>query len=213
MALFTKTRDLISKIDDFIDQTSNATLHFKEAIYLFTSNRMDEFEERSNKIQEVENKADVLKRDIESRLYTQTLIPESRGDVLGIIEGMDSLIDWAKSTIHEFSIEKPEIPGDLGEQIVELTHQVALTVDALSSSVRAYFYNINDVKNYESKVHFYESEADAVAERVRRNLFEMDIDLSKKIHLRYFISRIDILADKAEDLADKIAISTIKRIV
>jgi len=213
MSIFTKTKDLVAKIDEFIDQTSNVALHFKEAIYLFTSERMKEFEERSLKIHEIEVRADTLKRDIESKLYSETLIPESRGDVLGIIEGMDGLIDWSKSTIQEFSIEKPEIPEKLNESIVELTHQVYLTVDALTSSVRSYFYNINEVKNYDNKVHFYESEADSVAERVRRDLFAMDIDLSKKIHLRYFISRIDILADKAEDLVDRIAISTIKRIV
>jgi hypothetical protein len=41
----------------------------------------------------------------------------------------------------------------------------------------------------------------------------MKIDLSKKMHLQSFVYNIDCLADIAEDVSERVAIATIKRIV
>jgi uncharacterized protein Yka (UPF0111/DUF47 family) len=41
--------------------------------------------------------------------------------------------------------------------------------------------------------------------------FSSDLPKVEKIHLRYFIERIDELANEAEDIADALAIYTIKR--
>ena len=211
--LFKKTKGLVTKIDTFMDLTEESSLHFKEAIKLYLDNRLNEFEERLQTIRETESQGDTLKKDIESQLYGQTLIPESRGDVLGILESMDSVIDRTKSILLEFSIEKPDIPGELKEPFLELTEPVIKTVQSLVRSARAFFYDINSIKDHLHLVKFYEKEADKLAEKIKRKVFSLDIELSHKLHLRNFIMHIDILADKSEEVGDRLAIATIKRIV
>ncbi len=150
---------------------------------------------------------------MEGQLYRETLIPESRGDVLGVLERMDSIIDRTKHTIQGFAIEQPVIPAKLKKSYLQLTEQVVLAVESLSYTVRAYFSDITAVKDHLHKVKFYESEADHIAETLKREIFGMKIDLSVKMHLKSFVDKIDILADYAESVSERIAIATIKRIV
>ena len=211
--LFDKTKDLVIKIDNFIDLCEQSGLHLKEGIRLYSEERFDDFEDRLNMMRETENEADYNRKNIEERLYTQTLIPESRGDVLAILESMDSVIDRVKFTLLEFSIERPYIPVSLEKRFLEMSDPVKEAISSLSAATRAFFYDINAVKNHLNKVKFYEKESDILAEKVKRELFSLELDLSLKIHLGEFIRRIDSLADKAEAVSDRLAIATIKRII
>ena len=213
LTLFSKTKRLIMEIDRFMDLTSQAGLHFREGVRLFIEDRYEEFEDRLKMIGDAEKNADAARIDIEAQLYTETLIPESRGDVLGILESMDSIVDKAKKTMLNLSIEMPVLPQGLKPIFLELTLRVVDTVEALVAASRAYFYELHAVKNHLHKVKFYEREADHLAEKIKRNVFAMKIDLARKIQLSYFINHIDFLADQAQEVANRLSIATIKRIV
>ena len=60
---------------------------------------------------------------------------------------------------------------------------------------------------------FFESESDHISERAKRELFDLDIELSRKLHLKTFIVSIDSVSDVAEDIANRLSIATMKRIV
>ena len=213
ISLFGKTKELVMKIDTFIDLTTVASLHLKEGIREYMKGNLDDLERRLANVIETENHADNLRNEIESQLYSQTLIPESRGDVLGVLESMDSIIDTSKGTMFEFSIEKPEIPEEIKQDFIELSEPVVKAIEALAYSARSYFYDVHSVKDHLNIVKFYEKESDVVAEKIKRKVFDFDIDLSHKIQLKNFISQIDSLADNAEAIADRLAIASIKRIV
>ncbi|PKL38401.1 MAG: DUF47 domain-containing protein [Spirochaetae bacterium HGW-Spirochaetae-1] len=211
--LFNRTNELIRKIDQFIDLTAQSSLLFKLALKLYLEKRYDEFENRFISLKQIENQADAVRKDIESQLYEQTLIPESRGDVLGLLENMDYIADSAKSTMLEFSIERPWVPENIGKGMLELAEPVNKAVESLVYAVRAYFYDINAVKDHLHLVKFYEREADTQTEKIKRDLFAMDIELACKTQLGGFIRRIDNLADEALQVADRLNIATIKRVV
>jgi len=212
-AIFTKTKSLIMKIDSFIDLSSEAALHFKEAILLYSKIDRGNFENRLGKIRDIENRADLLKQDIESQLYTHTLIPESRGDVLGIIESMDKVTDSCKNVIVEFSIEEPQIPDLIMYQVLNLTSRVTEAIENLAAAARAYFYDVSMVNNYLHKVKFFETESDHLAIAIKKEIFKMDMELAQKLQVGKFIDKIDRIADIAEDVSDRISIASIKRIV
>ena len=41
----------------------------------------------------------------------------------------------------------------------------------------------------------------------------MDVELARKIHLRYFCLHVENISDRAEDVADRLSIYTIKRTI
>ena len=82
---------------------------------------------------------DTLRRTIETQLYTQTLIPESRGDVLGLIENLDRILGFFEGTLWGLSIEKPDIPAEFHEGYRNLTNTGGEAVEAMVLASRAFF--------------------------------------------------------------------------
>ena len=212
-SIFSVTRNLVMKIDSYIDLVGESVLHFAEGVKLYLSGKDDEFNERLNIIRMLEGRADGLRQDIEAQLYVQTLIPESRGDVLEILEEMDSIIDFSKSIMFDFFIEKPDIPDALHDRIKKLTETAVNTTQALVQATRSYFYDVNAVKDHLNKVSFFENESDNIAEKAKREVFDLDIKLSRKLHIKNFIVSIDTISDTAEDISNRVSIAAIKRIV
>lgn len=214
MHLFKKTKILELKMDNFLNNVSESSLVFMEGLKYYLSGELQLFEKQVEKLHTQENVADKLRRSIEDQLYLETLIPESRGDVLALLETADDVIDQTKSTLLEFSVEKPMIPKQFHSDFIKLTEVSVKTVEEMTKAMRSFFKKPSDVGDYLHKVYFYEKEADSYAERLKRSIFaNKELKLSEKIHLRYFALHIDTIADKAEDVADRLGIYSIKRFV
>lgn len=200
------------KIDDFLNQVSEAGLLFKQAMDLYLKGRLDEFERMISSVKEKEHKADALRRSLEEELYLRTLIPESRGDVLELLETTDSLLDRFKGTLEQFDIERPEIRKEFHEGFRDLTESAFEAVEAIVRSSRAFFKDINQVADHMHKVSHWETESDKIAMNLRRSIFNTeDLRLSRKMQLRDFVRHIDKISDRAEDVADRLGIYVIKR--
>ncbi len=212
--LFKRTRELEQKIDSFFDKFSETTVVYRLTIRVYLKEGLnDEFENRLERLNALESEADLLRRDIEKQLYTNTLIPDSRGDVLGLIETIDQLFSLMVGSLWAFSIEKPEIPKEYRIGYRKLTNMVVKAADELGLSGRAYFRSPHDVPAYNHKVTLYEKEADILSTALKKDIFSSDLDLAQKIHLKSFVEQIDSVADMAEDVADRLSIYAIKRTV
>jgi len=212
LTLFRRTKALEGQIDDFLDKLSQAALVFRRAVDIYLAEGVTkEFEEKLSQVNELESQADKLRRDVETQLYAQTLIPESRGDVLGLLENLDSLLGLYEGALWSFSIEQPEISAEFHGDYATLCDQVVHAAECIVLASRAFFRNIEAVHDHMHKVMFYEKEADKVSTKLKRAIFATDLPLPRKAHLRNFVNHIDNVANQSEDVADRLAIYTIKR--
>jgi predicted phosphate transport protein (TIGR00153 family) len=209
--LFRATKQLEAQIDDFLNAVNEGALVFKHGVKNYLEKNQEEFADRIRKISKLEAHADDLRRVIEAQLYEQTLIPEHRGDVLGILESTDTVIDTMKETLYQFDVETPDIPDILDQYYIELTEMSTQSSENLVIAIRAFFRDVKTVKDYLHKVIFYEKEADRIGDNLKREVFKMDLDLAHKFHLRYFALHIQNVSDRSEEVADRLAIYTIKR--
>lgn len=214
MAILLKsTKELEIQIDEFLDAVGQGAIVFKLGVKYYIDQNQSNFCEQLKQLSTLENKADSLRRIIENKLYTHTLIPEHRGDVLGILESTDNVIDQMKETLTQFDIETPTIPDALNKNFLDLTEMSVLAVDALVLAIRAFFRDVKAVNDHLHKVYFYEKEADRIGDDLKRHAFRLDLHLSEKNHLRYFALHIQQVSDCAESVADRLAINTIKRTI
>ena len=56
-------------------------------------------------------------------------------------------------------------------------------------------------------------ESDIKFSSLARRIFDSEMALDQKMHLRYFVEKIDRICDQAEDIADEVQIYAIKRSV
>lgn len=214
LPLFGRTKALESQIDGFLDKISESAVLFKLAIRLYLKEGANgEFNEKLTAVNAMESEADTLRRDIEKALYTYTLIPDSRGDVLGLIETLDQIMGLFEGALWAFEIENPDIPDGFKEDYRKLANRVVDAVDALVLGARSFFRAPHTVGDYNHKVMLFEKEADKISTKLKKEIFSSDLDLAHKNHLRYFVEHIDNVADWAEDVADRLAIYAIKRTV
>jgi len=208
------------KMDDFLDQISEAGLLFKIGVESYLNGKKDAFIKKTDEISEVEHRGDALRRSIEEQLYLKTLIPESRGDVLDLygrsprdtLENMDALLDRFKGAIWRFEIERIEIDSVFHEDITELVKCVLEASEAIVRSVRAFFKDTKAVADHMHKVSFWETEADKISTKLQRRIFRQEgMRLSHRMQLRDLVRHVDKIADRAEDVADKLSIFVIKR--
>ena len=215
LMLFRKTRDLEKQIDSFYDKLSESAVVFRLAVRVYIKEGLtEEFHARLERVNTMESEADHLRRDIESRLYAHTLIPDARGDVLGLIETSDELLSQFEGVLWAFANERPEIPGAFRTGYRKLTNMAVKAADELVLGARAFFRTPHDVPAYNHKVMLYEKEADAISTTLKSGIFASNkLSLAQKLHLREFVEHIDTIADMAEDVADRLAIYAIKRTV
>jgi uncharacterized protein len=200
------------RIDDFLDNVSESGLLFKLGVDSYLKANVESFEKKLEDITHTENQGDSLRRSLEQQLYMQTLIPESRGDVLELLENMDALLDRFKGAMWRFEIEYPAIPIVMHNDFKELVSCVVDSVEAMVRSARAFFKEIAAVSDHMHKVSYWEKQSDKVSTRLQRNIFRnKELELSHKLQLRDFVIHIDQIADQAEDVADQLSIYVIKR--
>ena len=212
MPILLKTTKMIEmQIDDFLNIISESGILFRKGLENYLNHDKVEFEERLNTVSENERKADELRLNVEKQLYLHTLIPESRGDVLAILENSDQVMDDLKETLQLFSIEFPDIPSELNSMFLELADSSIDAVESLIKGIRAFFKDIASINDYIHKVIFFERECDKIAVNIKKEIFNADISLSQKMHLRFVTQQIENISDSAENVCDRLAIYAIKR--
>ena len=212
VSIFKNRIGIEKEINSFLNLASESGLIFNQGVEAFLSNNLQSFNDHLNHIVETEKEADTLRRSIEDLLYRKTLIPESRGDVLELIERMDALLGRFKGVMFRFEIERPKIEPQFHEDLKALVNCVIAAVEAATLSLRAYFNDISQATDHIHKVAFWETEADKMSSGLQKAIFATEsFGLDVKMQIRDLVRSIDKIADQAEDMADSLAIYVIKR--
>ncbi len=213
MKPFSHANKSIELIDNFLNTIDQGSLIFKEGVKNYLYGKRESFVDNLKTLSALETDADIYRRKIENILYTQSLMPQLRGDIMRLLEELDNIIDLAKKSLFQFDVEVPKIPAELNQDLVKLTELSASAIESVVPAARAYFRSPEEVKEKIHRVYLYEKEADKLADSIKRRVFqELNIPkLSERFHLRYFTLHIETLSDAAEKVADVLSIMAIKR--
>jgi predicted phosphate transport protein (TIGR00153 family) len=216
MAVFKRTtKNLILRIDEFLDSIDLGLLVFREAMKSYLDKDFDSFERHLKKVDTLENSADRHQREIENDMITHSVLPQHREDVVKLIDVLDEIIDSVKSSLNEIDIERPEIPVSLNKILLSLAETSANTGEELVPAARAYFRAPYTVREKLLRVYYFESETDKLALGIKKTIFrEMgDLDLAHKNQLRYMINHIENISDLAQKAADMLSGMAIKILI
>ncbi|NNK92792.1 MAG: DUF47 family protein, partial [Desulfobacterales bacterium] len=134
-----KTKVGIEKqVEEFLNCVSRSGMIFRQGCEYYLMGNLEDFERKIEEITDCEHTGDNLRRSINERLFTKTLIPESRGDVMELLENMDSLLDRFKGALWRFRIEYPVICEDFHDDFRQLINSVIEANEATVSSCRAF---------------------------------------------------------------------------
>jgi predicted phosphate transport protein (TIGR00153 family) len=214
MPFFWKKEDSIEKMLSRYFERCDICFQMSEKAFgaFFDTGQGEAFEAAIQKAHEAESAADDLRREIELTLYGKALLPDSRGDVLGLLEAFDRLPNMVETALFALRCQRIELPGDLVplyKRLVEINLQsyylCRRAVDALFSNPKI---TLHATKEVDEK----ESESDRTEREIICQIFEKpEISTGQKLLLKDLILLIGGISDRAEAVADRIGIVAIKR--
>ena len=110
-------------------------------------------------------------------------------------------------------MESPHIPENIHGAFQDLTKTSIKSIESVVLSSRTFFRQPLSVKDQLHRVYFYEKEADELSNKIKRQVCKElgELNLAQKNHIRHFVDKTEDLSDVAEDIADLLAILSIKR--
>lgn len=204
-------QELINSINLFLNNILEINSLFENLMKEFFLKNYKSVEDLTTRISNLESECDKLRRTTERRIYQETLIPEQRGDVLGMLENIDKIPGQLQGNAHRINTEKPDIHKELHDDFNNLVQNNSTCVKLLISGSKQFF--IDPKKTIEDclLVSKHESTGDKISTKLKNAIFNNNnLDLSQKMHLRYFVEIVDEVANLAEDVADRLIISSVK---
>lgn len=207
-----KHKSIEERIESYMEQVDDCVELFLKALRVYLHDgRTVRFEELVERVHKAESKADTIRRDVELILYGKALLPESRGDILGLLETFDRVPNGAETVLFDISCQRvdmpPELAGDclrLVESTVEAYGLLRKAYDALVENPRQTLYVVKEVQVAESL-------CDQLERALICRIFDGDYSYGQKMMLKGIVVALGNIADRSENTADRIAIVAIKR--
>ncbi len=119
-----------------------------------------------------------------------------------------------QTVTREIKLEKVQIPETLEQSLTKLADQGVEIVQVLVRTTRAFLNSPNDVKEGVKQLSDQEHEGDLIEQQAVALTFEdTSLELAHKMQLQRLIERLGSICDMAEDLGDRLMISSLKRLL
>ncbi len=210
--IFKRSNSVSISIDEFFDKVDLGSLNFKKGVNNYIDGNSIEFAQNLNSITTLEQEADTIQRKIENDFYLHSLMPNYSSDILNLLETVDDIIDMSKDVLSQFYVETPHIPEAIKKDFIELVNASSKSVENVLPASRIFFTQPDNVKDSIQKVLFYHRETHNLSTNLKRKIFqEFDsLQLSEKLHLRYFALHIEQVSDVAKNIAHQLSSLVIK---
>ena len=204
-------KELMISINLFLDNILKINNLFKTLLQKYFEKKFEEVQKVTDQISDLESECDTLRRDVERRIYSETLIPEIRGDVLGMLENLDKIPGQIQGNAHSFNTEKPKVDPELDKNFLKLCDYASECISLLIEGARSFFIDKNITIEKCLEVAKVESKADKISTELKKTIFtNSENGLATKVHLKYFVEIMDEVANLSEDVADRLIISSSK---
>jgi predicted phosphate transport protein (TIGR00153 family) len=212
MALFWRREErIINKIEAYLDQVDKTRDLFRRTMEELVRGERDEHSEaRVMEVHASESLADDIRREIELEMYRKALIPESRGDVLGLIESMDMVPNLFQSLCDQLLFQKIDVPPEFQERYLKLVEVNIDSYNLLREAILALFYR-RDCQEQLRRIDGTESESDGIERGLVKDIFATDMDKADKILLKEIVVNTGDISDTVEIAADRLNLAIIKR--
>jgi len=207
-----KQRNVERLISQYLDQVTACLDAFVACVEsAFNRESLDSLVEKVERTHHAESRADDVRREIGVLLYGKALFPESRGDILGLLEAVDKIPNRAETVVRQMRHQRFQIPAELGSQFKSLVSVVRECSLELIKAVRMLFTDYHRAVFFSDRVTEIESRADDLEFQLIEDIFSSSRETADKILLRDMVQAIGSIANRAENAADRVRIVAIKR--
>ncbi|AFL95459.1 putative phosphate transport regulator [Thermococcus cleftensis] len=207
-----KESSVFEAIENHLKVVDEALVAFRALVEAYLEGDFERAKAFEREVDQLESKADSLRRGIETMLYEGAFLPANRGDYVRLSELIDQVADAAESAAHTLILAKPKVPAELKDEILRLVDSARDTYSVLVQAVNALNTDVDKAIELAKAVEDAEEKADEVEYDVKGKVFESEtITTYAKLIWNQILTKMGDIADRAEDTSDQVMLMAIKR--
>jgi len=205
-----KEKEILDKIFTYLATLDEVNRIFHKVLKKSLNKPQKDRQSGAEKLHQAESLADDLRREIERDLYQKALLPESRGDILEIVEMLDRIPGILEKVAFDLYIQGTVFPEELLKGVKSILKHSEEAWPAVKQGVEDFFYNRDPLPQVD-KIDQEESTCDVLERETLTILFNLDIPKADKLELKSFVELLSSITDEYEIIGDKLAIAFAKR--
>ncbi len=210
--LFRKQRQVQILIERYLDHLRNVQQSFSQAINSrLDDNARNDFYVLADETHHFESKADDVREEIKTLMYSKVLLPESRGDIMGLLESIDQIPRFFEIILNIIRTQKLAIPDLIVSDVRELVSVSMEACDLMIMQVEDLLQRGRRIPELLDVIDEKESQCDVIERQIITTLFDSDIDPFLKIQLKELVVFLGEISDQADRVSKRINIISLKR--
>jgi predicted phosphate transport protein (TIGR00153 family) len=213
MSLFWKREKAArALIEEYFRAADEAMKQFERAIDCYLDQGPGEkFCGADERLGQCESRADELRDQIELLLYSRALLPESRGDILGLLEAFDHMPNLAETVIFMIYTQRIAVPAEYRDRFREFVKRNLEAYRLVRTAVDLLLSDPDRVRETYPAVDAKESEVDQLERSLIYDIFGSKLERCDMMLLRELISRVGDISDSAERVGRRLELISLKR--
>jgi predicted phosphate transport protein (TIGR00153 family) len=210
--LFRKEHQLESLIYSYLENLGRIQEHFVKAMNVCLKDGVcDDFSFLIDQTHKFESKADDIRDEINELMYSRALIPESREDIMALLERVDEIPRSLEHILNVILTENIVFPEFMVLDIQELIRISMESCDMMAKQIDAMIKKKEGVRGLMSSIGQNESHCDHIEQRIMTKLFASDFDPFLKLQLKAIVIVMGEISDLADRVSKRVNIMTLKR--
>lgn len=210
--LFKKENRVETLIFEYMDMLKLIRKSFLDAINTCLEDRQCEnFDFLIRQTHKYESRADDIRDEINNLMYSKALIPDSRGDIMQLIESIDMIPHLFERVLFIMQTERVSIPDFISLDVKDLIRISLECCDLLSKQLALHLKQKPGIRALLGTIDTNESHCDHIERRIISKIFDSDLDPFIKLQLKELIVTMGEISDQADRVSKQINIINMKR--
>lgn len=211
MFLFQRNRDLRQQLSTYVEKARQVADCLREGLRHYRSQGLQDLEQFVRISHRDESECDRVRRQVERDLFAKSLLPESREDVMALLEHLDLVVNQAEDVLRQIMLQRLELPGAFQDAYAELGERCYQAFSVLLEQAGAALSNDPRTRELGDAVKACESRIDETEQGLVAAVFASDLELARKLHVRDLVTLTAAIGDLAEDAANLLTVFALKR--
>ena len=210
--LFSKQRQVKALIIRYLEDLRQVQKSFSRAMdNCLDMVRVEDFWALAEETHRFESMADDVREEIKTMMYGKVLLPESRGDIMGLLEAMDQIPRLFEVVLRIIRTQKLAIPELIKDDVRELVSVSLSACDLMNEQMEDLFHRGHRIPELVDIIDRKESQCDLLERQIITALFDSDLDPFVKIQLKELVVTLGEISDQADRVSKRINIVNLKR--
>jgi len=206
-----RNRDLREKVSVYAASAREGLQFFEQGMRHFCEQGLVGLGEWVAKVHAKESECDRLRVEVELDLFEKALLPETREDLMNLLEWLDRVINGAEDALRMIHVQHIRLPDTLRESLVHISRMSAEAGELAMELAMNVLDEGRNAKEMDEEVDRLESDVDRAEQRLISGLFDGDLSLAEKLQLKDMICAVAAVSDRAEEVSSRLRVFLAKR--